>query len=200
MHKSIVLFLLMTLSHTRLVHGQVRGDSIFDGANGGTNGKPHVSSDAAKTNSTPNSHPNNVAEGALIGFDRLSGFPFPLTEELVSNTNAAKANGQVNAMIPEDIRALDHRIVSVEGFMVPIDFEKDKVVEFILVKAPFGCCYGTPPQIHELIRGRVKSPGVSPILDGPARARGTLHVGAEREDGFLSSIYRMDAETVTAKP
>ena len=200
MHKSIVPFLLITLSHTWLVHGQVRGDSIFEGANGGTNGKPSVSSDAAKTNSAPNSRSSNVADGAVIGFDRLAGFPFQLTEELVSNTNAAKANGQVNAMIPEDIHALDNRIVSVEGFMVPLDFDKDKLVEFILVQAPFGCCYGTPPQIHELIKVRVKSPGVSPIMDGPARARGVLHVGAERENGYLSSIYRMDAESVSAKP
>jgi hypothetical protein len=141
-----------------------------------------------------------VADGALIGFDRLSGFPFQLSDDLVSNTNAAKANGQVNAMIPEDIRALDHHTVLVEGFMVPLDYEKDKVVEFILVQAPFGCCYGSPPQIHELIKVRVKSPGVSAIMDGPARARGMLHVGAERENGFLSSIYRMDAENLSAKP
>src|ERR1022692_4060491 len=98
MHKSIVLFLLLTLPHSWLVHGQVRGDSILDGANGGTDGKPSVSSDAAKTNSAPNPHPNKVADGALIGFDKLSGFSFPLTDELVSNTNAAKANGEVNAM------------------------------------------------------------------------------------------------------
>jgi hypothetical protein len=119
MHKSIVVFLLISVSHTWLVHGQVRGDSIFDGANGGTTGKPPPSADAAKTNSAPNSRPNTVADGALIGFDRLSGFLFQLTEDLVSNTNAAKANGEVNAMIPEDIHALDNRIVSVEGFMVP---------------------------------------------------------------------------------
>jgi hypothetical protein len=200
MHKSIVLFLLITLSRAWLVHGQVRGDSIFDGANGGTNGKPSVLSDAAKTNSVRSSHPNSVADGALIGFDRLSGFPFQLSDDLVSNTNAAKANGQVNAMIPEDIRALDHHTVLVEGFMVPLDYEKDKVVEFILVQDPFGCCYGSPPQIHELIKVRVKSPGVSAIMDGPARARGMLHVGAERENGFLSSIYRMDAENLSAKP
>jgi len=200
MHKSIVLFLAITASPAWLVHAQVRGDSIFDGANGGTNGKPSVASDEAQTNSAPNSHPNSVVDGALIGFDRLSGFPFQLSDDLISNTNAAKANAQVNAMIPEAIRALDHHNVSVEGFMVPLDYEKDKVVEFILVQAPFGCCFGSPPQIHELIKVRVKSPGVSAIMEGPARARGVLHVGAERENGYLSSIYRMDAETIGAKP
>jgi hypothetical protein len=30
--------------------------------------------------------------------------------------------------------------------------------------------------------------------------RGILRVGAERENGYLSSIYRMDVESVTAKP
>lgn len=200
MNKTIVLLLLVSVSHTWLVHGQVRGDSIFGGANGGTNRTPNVAAGAANTNSAPNSHPGAVADGALIGFDRLSGFPCLLTEDLISNTNEAKANGLVNAMIPADIRALDNHIVSVEGFMVPLDFDKDKLVEFILVKAPFGCCFGTPPQIHELIKVRVKSPGVSPIMDGPAHARGILHVGAERENGYLGSIYRMEAETVSPKP
>jgi hypothetical protein len=199
MYKFIVPFLLITLLQPWRLHGQIRGDSIFDSANVTTNRNPSAAPESAKTNSSSISRAGGVADGALIGFDKLAGFPFRLTDELVSNTNAAKANGEVNAMIPADIRALDRRSVSVEGFIVPIDFEKDKMIEFILVQAPFGCCYGVPPQIHELIKVRVKSPGISPMLDGPVRMRGILRVGAERENGYLSSIYRMDAETVTAK-
>ena len=200
MYRFIVPLLLLNLLLPWRVHGQIRGDSIFGGANVATNTGSSRAPESAKTNSPSGSRPGGVADGALIGFDKLRGFPFPLTDEQVSNTNAAKANGEVNAMIPADIRALDRRNVSVEGFIVPVDFEKDKMIEFILVQAPFGCCYGTPPQMHELIKVRVKSPGISPIPDGPVRLRGILRVGAERENGYLSCIYRMDAETVAPKP
>ena len=200
MHKVIVPFLVISFAPSWLVHGQVHGDSIIQGESGGTSARPYVSSGASSTKSAPNSRASGVPDGALIGFDRLSGFPFQLTDDLVSDTNTAKANGQINAMIPEDIRALDQHKVSVEGFMVPLEFEKDKLVEFMLVKAPFGCCFGSPPQIHELVRVRVKSPGVSAIMDGPARVCGVLHVGAERENGYLCSIYCMDAEAVGSNP
>ena len=192
---SVILTLSLALRTLGQTQGQLRGDSIF----ASTNVLAGVAPGDAKTNSVSASQ-TRVADGTLVGFDKLAGFSLKLTEELVSGTNAAGANTEVNALIPVDVRALDHRIVSVEGFMVPVEFEKENTVEFILAQAPFGCCYGTPPQIQELIKVRVKSPGVLPILDKPARAHGTFHVGAEREDGILASIYRMDADTVTVKP
>ena len=199
MCKLIFTSVILTLSLALLARGQTQGQIRGDSISASTNVQAGVGPGDAKTSSASASQ-TRVGDGALVGFDRLAGFAMPLTQDLVSGTNSASANAQLNAMIPADIRALDHRKLTVEGFMVPLEFEKDKAIEFLLVQAPFGCCFGTPPQIHELIKVRVKSPGVSPILDGPVRARGIFQVGAERESGFLSSIYRMDAESVTAKP
>ena len=196
---SIILTISLVLRTQGQTRGQIRGDSIVGSVNASTTAQTSLGPGDAASNTAPTSQ-TRVPDGTLIGFDKLAAFAMPLTDDLVSGTNSAKANAQLKAMIPADILALDHRKLTVEGFMMPVEFEKDKTIEFILVQAPFGCCFGTPPQIHELIKVRVKSPGVSPIMDGPARARGIFQVGAERENGFLSSIYRMDAESVTAKP
>ena len=200
MQKLISTSLLLTVSLAfqarAQTKGPIRGDSIFDTAVATTNLQAGIRPGDPKTNSASISQ-TRLADGSLVGFDKLAGFAMPLTDELMSSTNSAEANSQVDAMIPANIRALDHRNISVEGFMVPVEFEKDKTVEFMLVQAPFGCCFGAPPQIHELIRVRVKPPGISPVMFEPARARGTFYVGAQRESGFLSSIYRMDADSVT---
>lgn len=84
--------------------------------------------------------------------------------------------------------------------MIPLEFEKQNVVEFILARDPPACCYATMPQIHEWIKVRVKSPGVPPVQYRTVRASGTLRIGAERQDGVLSSVYRMEADTVGKAP
>ena len=134
--------------------------------------------------------------GAAVGFDVLAGYNINLAPELENNTNAAWADAQVNALIPSNIRALDRHEVTVDGFMIPAQMENGKVTEFLLSRNPPACCYGGVPQIHEWIKVRVKPPGVAPIEYTVARAHGILTVGAERLDGTLTSIYRMDADKV----
>lgn len=138
--------------------------------------------------------------GSVVGFDVLAGYNITLTPELENNTNRAWVNAQVNAMIPANIRALDRREVSVDGFMIPAQFEKGKVVEFLLSRNPPACCYGGVPQIHEWIKVRVKPPGVAPEEYNVVRAHGILSVGVERMDGTLASIYRMEADKVEVTP
>ena len=193
---SLILTIALTSRTQGQTKGQIRGDSIFGTPEASTNLPASVPPGVAKTNLASGLQ-WRVADGSLVGFDKLAGFAMPLTHELVSSTNSAEANSRVDAMIPANIRALDHRNISVEGFMVPVEFKEDKTVEFMLVQAPFGCCFGPPPRIHEFIRVRVKPPGISPVMFEPARARGTFYVGAQRQRGFLSSIYSMDADSVT---
>ena len=138
--------------------------------------------------------------GAVIGFDVLAGYPIKLTPELENNTNRAWADAQVNAMIPPNIQMLDRREFSVEGFMIPAEFEKGKVVEFLLSRNPPACCYGGVPEIHEWIKVHIKSPGVPAEEYNIVRAHGVLSVGAERVDGALGSVYRMEADKVEVTP
>ena len=140
----------------------------------------------------PNHEP---AKPIVLGFAQLASYPLKLTDELQMNTNrAAWADAQVNAMIPESIRKLDGQRVIVEGFMVPVAFDKDRLTEFVLVRDMPDCCFGFPPNPHEWVKAVVKSPKIKVEFENPVRVGGIFHVGAERQAGYLSGIYRLDAE------
>jgi hypothetical protein len=134
------------------------------------------------------------AKPIVLRFEQLAGYPLKLTDELQMNTNrAAWADAQVNAMIPESIRKLDGQRVIVEGFMVPVAFDKERLTEFVLVRDMPGCCFGFPPNPHEWVKAVVKSPKIKVEFENPVRVGGVFHVGAERQAGYLSGIYSLDA-------
>ncbi len=140
-----------------------------------------------------------VAEGSVLGFDKLSDFPFVMTDELESPTNtvaATAADERINAMIPKRVHDFDGHKFTVEGFMIPLSFSGNKVVEFILARDPMGCCYGGIPQVHQFVKIRVKPPGVPMVDYSSIEVHGTLRVGPDRRHGELTSIYRMDADKV----
>lgn len=144
--------------------------------------------------------PVNFTNGALIGFDVLAGYDLKISTELAMATNGAAADAQVNAMIPASIKALDQKNVAVDGFMIPSQMAGEKVTEFLLARNPPACCYGGVPLIHEWVKVQVKPPGVDWEEYNTVRAHGVLRVGAERVDGALTSVYRMEAVKVEITP
>ena len=133
--------------------------------------------------------PPEMVDGYLkVGFDRLGSFPF-----LGSNSTAPAAAAE--ARIPADIKKFDGRKVIVTGFMLPIKMSGDDeyTTEFLLLKSQLLCCYGIAPQANEWVL--VERPkGVKPLMDVPISFRGTLHVGAMFENGYLTGIYSLDGE------
>ena len=98
--------------------------------------------------------------------------------------------------IPDDIRALDGKKVNIEGYCIPIDFDKGKMTAFVLSRVMFGCCYGDTPRITELIK-IVRADG-KPIEYFPmVRVSGAFEVGEEFDDeGYVESVFRIKADKV----
>lgn len=168
-----------------------RGEKISDSA------LQPARSVATQTNSSSAVTPPSKGD-ANVPFSTLAGYRLSIPAELESNaTNGAWADAQINAMIPTNVMALNHQRVMVEGFMLPLEFEKGKVVSFMLSQNPPACCFATMPQIHELVEVHVKPPGVSAMDYSVVRASGKMSVGAKRHNGTLTSIYRMEADSVT---
>jgi hypothetical protein len=106
--------------------------------------------------------------------------------------------GHVLQSIPASIRGMDGKEVSVTGFMLPIRIKNKLVTQFMLMRSQNTCCFGIPPELHEVVEVRnVKSPG-KVLMDTPVTVSGRLHVKDRWEGDFLCSIYQMDAESVTA--
>lgn len=130
-----------------------------------------------------------------VGFDQLSGFPFEVTEQMVDTpTNAAAASLKTLAQIPDAIKALNEKEVSVRGFMLPMSFQGELATDFLILRNQSMCCYGVIPIITEWVNVRMIGKGVKPIMDQPVTVSGRFHVGDVRENGSLVGIYSLDAE------
>ena len=149
----------------------------------------------------PLAYTNHIVDGDVVGFDQLAGFKVTLNNELLFNTNRpAWADAQVNAMIPDRLRAADGKNLSVDGYMIPLTYQWKKVTQFILAMNQNTCCFGGNPQVHEFIIVTAPGDGVADQMDIPLRVTGVLQVGAFRHQGTLSGIYRLTAQSVNYAP
>jgi hypothetical protein len=124
-------------------------------------------------------------------FKVLAGFHLP---EAVFKAKP----GHVRPLIPESIRSLDGREVSLTGFMLPIRIKNRMVTEFMLLRTQNTCCFGIPPELHEVVEVLKVDNPTKVLMDTPVTVVGRLHVRERWEGTFLCSIYQMDAEQVTA--
>lgn len=155
----------------------------------------------AKTNlpsgaTAETNQPAAIKDGDYVGFGKLAGFILPLSRDLEYATNAPEADARINEMIPAAIRAADGKMIRINGYMTPLDYDGGKTRQFILSLDPSSCCYGDMPQVHEMIQVRMKTDGVPVHGYVPVQVRGVLRVGAKRDGPMLASIYRMEAESV----
>jgi len=81
--------------------------------------------------------------------------------------------------IPESIKKLDGRKVSIRGFMLPVTQKDGRVTEFLLLKDQSLCCFGDSAPM---------------VWDIPITTFGKFEVGEVFENGVLMTIYRQRFE------
>lgn len=123
-----------------------------------------------------------------IGFERLAGFPFTIP------TPPATAD-RVLRQIPADIRALDGKTVVVTGFMLPVKVEAGVTTEFLLMASSQLCCFGITPAMNAWVTVTMPK-GTLAKQDVPLSFRGRLRVAPHWDNGWLSSIYQLEAEAL----
>ena len=124
-------------------------------------------------------------------FKVLAGFRLP-------NAIFNAKPGHVLGFVPQSVRKLDGKEVALTGFMLPIRIKNRLVTQFMLLRTQNTCCFGIPPELHEVVEVlNVDTPG-KVLMDTPVTVVGHLHVKERWESTFLCSIYQMDAESVTA--
>jgi hypothetical protein len=135
--------------------------------------------------------PPEVVDGYLkLGFDRLGSYPF-VTPDFDPTVNPKATPPSGEEQIPPEVKSWNGRKAVVAGFMMPLKMDKGLVTEFLLMKNTLLCCYGTAPNMNELILVKVKH-GVRASMDQPISFYGELKVGATFENGYLSGIYQLE--------
>ena len=122
-----------------------------------------------------------------VTFLELSDFPYATDED-----------GALlpDAVLPQEIADLDGQLVGVSGFLIPIDFQEDKVSSLILVRNQLLCCFGEEPQLNEWIFVNINPP-VEPVTEKPITLYGKFYASPDEEAGQTISLYRMDATEMT---
>ncbi|MBC8406515.1 MAG: hypothetical protein H8E15_14945 [Planctomycetes bacterium] len=96
---------------------------------------------------------------------------------------------------PPHVNAIKGKYIIVKGFMLPdVDFEG--ITNFHLVRSLWGCCFGAPPRLNELLR--VFTPDGEPIryTFNTLEVIGKVDVVFETEDGLINDLYRLHAESL----
>jgi hypothetical protein len=104
-------------------------------------------------------------------------------------------DADVGGGIPGDVKAMSGSVVKLHGFMIPMD-QADSITQFALVPSLFACCFGQPPQVqHTIVVHLPQGKGVSYFPD-EITVQGKLIVDEKKEDGFIVSIFEVDASSV----
>jgi hypothetical protein len=178
----LLLVFCITALHKFAVAQGVRGTAI---------GSPIPNQPVPTHSTNTNSSPSETKDGYLhTGFDQLSGFPARVIYE-AANSNSMVFESRLATPLPDNIKALDSRKVSVSGFMLPLQVQEGRVTEFILLKNQMMCCYGKPPLINEWIHVKMSN-GVKPAMDQTISVFGTLHVTEYKENSQMLGLYRLD--------
>ena len=135
-----------------------------------------------------------------LTFLTLSGYDYPSNIYVPQGEDDPKAKDALKHQdreIPKNILALDGKKVHIKGYMMPIDFEDGGTNEFILTRVVPSCFYCQPPQLNDWVEVRMKEGKRVPYFpDSPIIISGKLEVGEKQEDGFVISLYTMEAVKV----
>jgi hypothetical protein len=178
--------------------GEIRGTPIAAKPASAEGTNVASATPAVSTNTVTATAPSAVSGGyAPVGFEQLSGYQIEISDDLLgpqTNKTVLTADGQ----IPEPIKELNNRKISLRGFMLPLKVEGGLVTEMLIMKDQSMCCYGSTPRINEWVSVKMKN-GVKPLMDEPVTLMGTLKVGETRENGYLVGIYAMDGDKMAER-
>ena len=96
--------------------------------------------------------------------------------------------------IPDPVNSLNGKVVEIEGFMLPVDFEEGKVNSFLLMNSRMACCFGVMPRINEFIYVEMPEGKSTKFLtDIPISVSGKLGIG---DENLVDSLYTIEANKV----
>jgi hypothetical protein len=101
-----------------------------------------------------------------------------------------------DAEIPPEFRALDGKRVMLIGEQYIGGSARGRQSEFDLVYSITKCCFSGPPQVQHFVKCTPMPGKKIGTHSGLVKAVGILHVGVQKMDGRIASVYRLDVESL----
>jgi hypothetical protein len=131
----------------------------------------------------------------LLDFTTLSSWDYP--SQTLGDTTPPKVDP---SGVPRYVWAYDGKKISMEGLVLPLDYNKDGASVFIFTLDQDTCAFGIMPRINEWIMVTMVGGQRARLKNGfPYRLTGTFHVTENTDaNGRVVELYAIDAETVDA--
>lgn len=151
------------------------GPIIFDGLEGALDSWEMVR-EVEIDFALPRKHVGNDADPVPVDFDFLGAWEF---------------NEDLEDPFPAFIHELQGKRISLRGFMMPdVDFEN--ITRFHLIRSLWGCCFGAPPRLNELLLVNVRAGKGLDYTYNTIEVTGTFRAEFIMEDGIIEDLYFLD--------
>lgn len=104
-------------------------------------------------------------------------------EGLLAQREIIKAKRQAAAAAANP--SLDGKQIRMAGYMLPLDYDGELVVEFLLVPFIGACIHVPPPPPNQIVHVKLQSGYRNTILYAPVAVEGRIHVGEIERDLYL---------------
>lgn len=94
---------------------------------------------------------------------------------------------------PPEVLAVSGKTVVIRGFMMP-DVEYLGMRQFHLVRSLWGCCFGAPPRINEIVR--VEVPEGMDYTFNTLEITGIFHTEYTITNGLVQDLYKIEAQEI----
>ena len=99
---------------------------------------------------------------------------------------------------PDRIKRNDGEVISIVGYMIPLEWKETTVPEFMLVRDLLGCCFGGSPQPDEWISVIMEGKGAEYFPYIPVIVTGTFKIeGIEDEAGYAAGCFHLSGTEVS---
>lgn len=123
-----------------------------------------------------------------ITFNLISNYEYELPDPLEPASRAPQN------VIPANVKALNGKMVAIEGFMLPLDLTPEGVSVFMLNASIDMCYFGAPVRMNEWVLVKMKAGKRAKFTHLATTVKGRFEVGEEMRNGRVTSLYRLEAD------
>lgn len=123
--------------------------------------------------------------------------PDERVDDLVDALLYPESYPEEDRVFPEPIARHDGQVITVEGYMVPLEWAGERVRSLMLVGDLLACCFGTAPEPDAWVEVVMEGEGAEYFVQLPVLVTGTFRIeGLDDGTGYAAGCYTMKATSL----
>lgn len=123
--------------------------------------------------------------------------PDERVDDLVDALLYPESYPEEDRVFPEPIARHDGQVITIEGYMVPLEWAGERVRSLMLVGDLLACCFGTAPEPDAWVEVVMEGEGAEYFVQLPVLVTGTFRIeGLDDGTGYAAGCYTMKATSL----